>query len=292
MSSQSSLFSKTVSLVLVRMRKVFVWPWIGIVATLTGSRCSPPIVPTVLAAASLFLIAISVYIYNDVTDLEMDRLNPTKRDRPLPSGRVTVKEAMNIVYVCGLAGLALSLLVNVPTFLLCATFMALYLFYSDPRVRLKRRFILKEGTIAAGNLLSSLIGGTAIGSVSPSIVFLGLFLSAYAFVGAPIDEISDIVEDEKFGCRTIPMVIRWKRLVQLFMGFLLVVMFTMPLTYRHLGFNTLFPIIVVLSSGLSMVLLFPLLKKAEAEKMLSVRELMPLYIPWITTHVAVILGTL
>ncbi len=234
-------------------------------------------------------IAISVYIYNDVTDLEMDRLNPEKRNRPLPSGKVTVKEAMRLIYVSGFMGLALSLLVNVETFLLCTVFMALFFIYSFPRIHLKKKFIIKEGTLAIGSFLVCIIGGVATSVVTVPVIFLGIFLFIYMYVGTPIDASLDLVEDTKYGCKTLAMVVPWKRLVQMFMVFLLALMISMPLTYQYLGFNILFPIVIVLSSGLSLYLLYPLLGK---EKLSSQKELLSLYIPWITAQVGVILGTL
>ncbi|HID09521.1 TPA: hypothetical protein EYP13_04785, partial [Candidatus Micrarchaeota archaeon] len=47
-----------------------------------------------LAFASLCLVSSAVYVFNDVIDVEKDRLHPVKRNRPLPSGRVSVTSAL------------------------------------------------------------------------------------------------------------------------------------------------------------------------------------------------------
>src|SRR6478609_8094921 len=46
-----------------------------------------------LAFASFSLLASAVYLVNDIEDVEHDRQHPTKRNRPLASGRVSVGQA-------------------------------------------------------------------------------------------------------------------------------------------------------------------------------------------------------
>ena len=38
------------------------------------------------------IVASSTYIFNDLKDLDQDRLHPTKKNRPLPKGDISVKE--------------------------------------------------------------------------------------------------------------------------------------------------------------------------------------------------------
>lgn len=40
------------------------------------------------------LLASAVYVFNDMLDIEADRIHPTKRNRPLASGAVTKKEGI------------------------------------------------------------------------------------------------------------------------------------------------------------------------------------------------------
>ena len=48
------------------------------------------IVESILAFAGFCLAASAVYLLNDVVDRRLDRLNPSKRDRPIASGLVPV----------------------------------------------------------------------------------------------------------------------------------------------------------------------------------------------------------
>lgn len=52
-----------------------------------------------IAFISFSLIASSIYIINDLCDLEMDKLHPTKRERPLASGKIKKNEAFVLISV-------------------------------------------------------------------------------------------------------------------------------------------------------------------------------------------------
>ena len=62
------------------------------------------------AFASFSLAASSVYVFNDLVDLEADRNHPVKKERPLPSGVLGRREAA--VFMGILALLALAFWVN------------------------------------------------------------------------------------------------------------------------------------------------------------------------------------
>ena len=52
------------------------------------------------------IVASSTYIFNDLKDLDQDRLHPTKKNRPLPKGDISVKNAKTyglILYIFGLS---------------------------------------------------------------------------------------------------------------------------------------------------------------------------------------------
>jgi len=93
--------------------------WCVLIGSFIASRGFLQILPTTLTILATIMIALCVYTYNDITDIEMDKLNQKKKRRPLPSGQVSTKEAMNIVYLTGFIGIALALFLGFEILLIC-----------------------------------------------------------------------------------------------------------------------------------------------------------------------------
>jgi 4-hydroxybenzoate polyprenyltransferase len=101
----------------------------------------------------------TVYLINDVADLERDRLHPKKRLRPLASGALSVGAARIAAWALGLGGLGLSWLLG-PGFLAAAAgYLALNLLYS---FWLKKVVILDVIAISLGFVLRAAAGAVAI----------------------------------------------------------------------------------------------------------------------------------
>ena len=77
---------------------------VGVGALPSGGLAVSPQV--VAAAASAALIAAAGNVYNDLRDLEIDRIN--RPNRPLPSGRMSTRAAATQAATLGLAGWLLS----------------------------------------------------------------------------------------------------------------------------------------------------------------------------------------
>ncbi len=139
---------------------------------------TPDILLTVAGFFFFSIAASSVYLLNDVIDLERDKLHPTKSLRPLPAGKLSPRTALaasGLLAALGLAG-AFSLRTEFGGILTC--YVVLNVLYS---LRLKDVVILDVMTIAAGFVLRVLAGAVLI-SVPTSewliicTVLLSLFL--------------------------------------------------------------------------------------------------------------------
>src|SRR5437879_743057 len=65
-----------------------------LVPLLTAHRFAlEPAVTALLAAAAFSLCASSAYILNDILDIKADQAHPTKRNRPIASGAISVTQA-------------------------------------------------------------------------------------------------------------------------------------------------------------------------------------------------------
>ncbi|MEM7447267.1 MAG: UbiA prenyltransferase family protein [Myxococcota bacterium] len=134
----------------------------------------------VLMAFLLFCLASSaVYIFNDIQDVESDRAHPIKRNRPIPSGLVSLPVARAAVALLSFIVLSASLILGPFFFASVSGYLLLNLAYS---LRLKRIAYLDVLSIAAGFELR-VLGGAFAAPVVPS-VYLALVTFALAlFLG-------------------------------------------------------------------------------------------------------------
>ncbi len=132
---------------------------------------------TVVAFLSFGLTASSVYLLNDLFDLQADRSHPSKRSRPLASGSLPIEHAVLLIPVLLIAATACAVLLPTPFLLTLGGYFLLTLAYS---LRLKHAVILDVIALAALYTLR-LIGGATATVVVPSFWLLSfsmfLFLS-------------------------------------------------------------------------------------------------------------------
>jgi 4-hydroxybenzoate polyprenyltransferase len=133
------------------------------------------------------LAASSVYLLNDLNDLEEDRIHPKKRHRPLAAGLirpVTVAITMTFLATGTLVG----------AFLISRWFYALLMIYLGMNVlyslRLKQIVILDVMIIAVGFVLRAVAGAVAIGvDTSPWMVLCTLTLALLVGFGKRRNEL-------------------------------------------------------------------------------------------------------
>lgn len=113
----------------------------------------------ILAFLSFCLISGAVYIYNDLRDVEEDRLHPQKRLRPIASGNLPETVAGWWMAGAMLAGLLLAFWIRPAFGWLAVLYVTLSLAYS---LGGKHIVILDVFLIAAGFVLRALAGAVAI----------------------------------------------------------------------------------------------------------------------------------
>jgi 4-hydroxybenzoate polyprenyltransferase len=105
---------------------------------------------TVAGFVLLCLVSGVVYIINDLADIERDRQHPRKRNRPLPSGRLSARVAVVAAVVIPLVTLPLGFLLNLSFGAILAGYLIIQIAYS---FWLKNIVIIDVMIIAAGFLL-------------------------------------------------------------------------------------------------------------------------------------------
>ncbi len=243
-----------------RLGAVLWYNWFATIGLLLASRGIPPpnLVGRTLAVTTL--ITVFVYILNDVMDADIDRLNPTKSNRPIPSGLASKKEALSLSLLCGVLGLFFGFSTNTLVGFFASLYMILGVLYSTPPIRLKNKFLMKELVLGLGLLISVLLGGSFIGFVSIITLFAGIFLFISAIVFYPtFEDAMDVEEDRLDGCKTLAMILEQKKRLELTIIGVIFIMVITPFTYLHFGLNTICPIIICVACLLFLRYLFPLL---------------------------------
>jgi 4-hydroxybenzoate polyprenyltransferase len=114
---------------------------------------------TAIAFAAFCLISGAVYAFNDVRDVEADRLHPTKRNRPIAAGQLSERGALTAAAVLSVIAITASLAVRWQLAVIVALYLAQNIAYS---IRLKRIAFVDVALIASGFLLRVLAGALAI----------------------------------------------------------------------------------------------------------------------------------
>jgi 4-hydroxybenzoate polyprenyltransferase len=134
---------------------------IVLAALVFGQRLLDPAAVGLSLAAFLIFCALSgvVYLINDVSDRESDRLHPHKRHRPIASGRLQPSAALGWATLVSAGALAAALWVGTLFAAIAATYLLLFVGYS--RV-LKHIVILDVLAIAIGFVLRAAGGAAAV----------------------------------------------------------------------------------------------------------------------------------
>lgn len=136
----------------------------------------------ILACFLLILVSGTVYLINDIVDIEKDRNHPKKRLRPLPSGQLSVPVATIAAAVIPLVAVIIALSYSEPLAIVLVVYLLLQIAYS---LRLKHIPILDVLTIMIGFELRVLAGVVVIdvANFSPWLYACTGLLALFLIVG-------------------------------------------------------------------------------------------------------------
>lgn len=113
-----------------------------------------------IAFAAFCLASSSVYVVNDLVDVERDRQHPQKRERPIPSGRVSRGAAAALALALSVGALAVAWGIGRDFALATLTYMVLTHIYTFAG---KNLVVLDILLVALGFVLRAVAGALAIG---------------------------------------------------------------------------------------------------------------------------------
>ncbi len=127
----------------------------------------------------------AVYIINDIRDVESDKQHPSKRSRPIASGRLPLPMAYILIIFLVIIALAGSFVINVPFGMIALLYFVIQASYS---IFLKHLVIVDILTVAIGFVLRALAGieairiGGAEVPVTPWFIMVTFFLALFIVI--------------------------------------------------------------------------------------------------------------
>jgi len=136
---------------------------------------------TMLVFVAFCLLSSSVYIFNDLVDIQQDRQHPENKFRPLASGAVKKIPAIILAIALFSSSLGLTLFLNTEVLFVLLSYVGINILYS---FWLKGFALVDVFVISLGIILRLLAGSLATGIVlSDWILLLTLFLSVFLVLG-------------------------------------------------------------------------------------------------------------
>lgn len=139
-------------------------------------------------------VSSAIYIFNDIVDVEQDRLHPKKCKRPLASGNVSLAGAFMLASLLIVAGLLLAWVVSHIVLYILIAYALMNGAYS---MRLKHVVILDVFIIATGFMMRILVGTLGVG-IPPSqwLLLCGLMVTLFLGFTKRRAEIIALTEDK------------------------------------------------------------------------------------------------
>lgn len=149
-------------------------------------------IDTAIGFVAFSLAASSIYILNDIRDVEADRAHPTKKNRPIASGKISNTLAIVIMLVLGMSAIAIATLTNSYFTGILATYIIINVAYC---FGLKHVSILDMVLISFGFVLRTVGGGVIVDVVLTQwLVIIIFLLSLFLALAKRRDDILIFIE--------------------------------------------------------------------------------------------------
>lgn len=156
-----------------------------------------------LAALSLACVVGAFNAFNAIADREIDRIN--KAERPVPSKKISEKQALFFAMFLYFIALASGFLINITFFGIIFVAVILTTLYSYPGIELKKKFFLGTLTVTFFYAVLCTLSGWALYPDKPIPVPIIFFLLFIGFSMAITKDFMDVVGDSYNQAHTFPV---------------------------------------------------------------------------------------
>lgn len=205
--------------------------------------------PIIIAMATVFFETAAGNVINDYFDYNIDLIN--KPERPIPSGRISLKNGRNYGYFLFLAGTICGFLISyltnnwIPFGIVILADVILYLY----AYKLKSTPLIGNLTVGFMTGFGFVFGGFTINN--PTIITTSIFLGFFAFVMTTareiVKDIEDVEGDKADGAKTLPILIGKKTPAILATILIIVDCALCPLLYIWNVFGMLYLVIIAVA---------------------------------------------
>jgi len=166
--------------------------WLAVNTTVNYNLLLAMIVPPLVLAGGNAI--------NDYFDVDIDRVN--RPHRPIPSGRISRRDAFQVYLILSSAGVCISLLLGFVQFMLALAFSVAWYAYG--------RWIKKTGLpgnllVSAGVACTLIFGGVTAGSPNLRLALYTLIAFSVNLMREIVKDVEDIPGDSTVGLRTLPI---------------------------------------------------------------------------------------
>ena len=224
-------------------------------------------IPLILAMLAVFFETAAGNVINDYFDYNIDLIN--KPERPIPSGRISLKAGRNYGYLQFLLGTICGFLISyltnnwIPFAIVLIADVILYLY----AYKLKSTPLI--GNLAVGFMtgFGFVFGGFTINT--PEIITTSIFLGFFAFVMTTareiIKDIEDIEGDAAEGAKTLPILIGEKIPAMLAVCLIIIDCALCPLLYYYHIFSIYYLFVIAIAVLLFLYSAILILKSQNRE---------------------------
>jgi decaprenyl-phosphate phosphoribosyltransferase len=163
-----------------------------VTAPLAGGRLfeSGVLTRVALAFVAFCLVSATVYLVNDVRDVEEDRLHPRKRLRPIAAGELRPAAALVLAAVTAAAGFGIGFRTSFELGITLTVYVVVQILYS---VFLKHLPVVDLAIVASGFLLRAIAGGVATDTpLSQWFLLVASFGSLFMVAGKRYSELKGL----------------------------------------------------------------------------------------------------
>ena len=140
-----------------------------VIGEIIGLGRLPPLEGAILGFLTAFLLLAGTMVFNDIRDVEVDRVNSPSR--PLPSGKVTIGQAYFLSVTLSGLGIVASALLGPSTLILALLALLLMIYYNT---RGKSTGLLGNAVVSFNIALPFIFGGAAVNSLRPLLFIFSL----------------------------------------------------------------------------------------------------------------------